>query len=198
VATVQDALVGKGPGDPASSDLDPLRRRAIEAMAGAVAERGYAHVTVSDVLRRAGMSRRTFYRLYANRDECFLDTYAAVRDAALARIGGDGDGACDGIERPLRAILEHLAARPEHAHVLVTEPAAAGAPGYATHAETLLALRERVAPALAGGAVAGDVASTAAVGAVYHVIQRHLLEGQLDQLPAVAPVLARMLSRLAG
>lgn len=194
--------MGKGPSDPASSDLDPLRRRAIDAMAGAVAELGYAQVTVADVLRRAHMSRRTFYRLYANREDCFVDTYATVRDTALARIddnGGGPDSTCDGIERPLRAVLEYLAAEPAHAYVLITEPAAAGQPSSARHNETLDALREHLAPALPGGREpANDIASTAAVGAVYHVIQQHIAEGHLDELPGVAPRLARLLTRLAG
>jgi AcrR family transcriptional regulator len=199
---VQDAPPGKGPSDPAASGLDPLRSRAIEAMAAAVAEHGYARVTVEEVLRRAGMSRRTFYRLYENRDECFLDTYEAVRDATLARIEGNSLGAdntCEGIERPLRAVLQYLAERPEHAHVLVTEPASAGAPSLQAHAETLDALREHLAPALTGaGNGSGDLASTAAVGAVFHVVQQHLMAGELERLPAAAPQLARILVRLGA
>lgn len=192
--------MGKGPSDPAASELDPPRRRAIEAMAAAVAEHGYARVTVEEVLQRARMSRRTFYRLYENRDECFLDTYETVRDATLARIRRNSlgeDNRCDGIERPLRAVLEYLSERPEHAHVLVTEPASAGAPSLQAHAETLDAFRRHLAPALPGGENGnGQLASTAAVGAVFHVVQQHLMQGELERLPAAAPQLARILVRL--
>jgi len=199
--TVQDAPARKGPSDPAASALDPLRRRAIEAMAASVAERGYARTTVADVLRLAGMSRRTFYRIYQNREECFLDTYAVVSDEALAHItrsSGPGSGECEGIEEPLRAVLEYLASRPAHAHVLVTEPVSAGGQSVERHAATLGAFRDRLQPVLVAGGGSDRMASTAAVGAVYHVIQRHLWDGEASDLPALAPDLARLVGRLAA
>lgn len=194
--TVQDAHARKGPSDPAASALDPLRRRAIEAMAASVAERGYARTTVADVLRRAGMSRRTFYRIYQNREECFLDTYAVVSDEALAHITRSS-GECEGIEEPLRAVLEYLASRPAHAHVLVTEPVSAGGQSVERHAATLGAFRDRLQPALVANGGSDRMASTAAVGAVYHVIQRQLWDGEASDLPALAPDLARLVGRLA-
>src|SRR6266498_996015 len=40
------------------------RGRLLDAMAAAVAEKGYAETTVSDVVDRAGVSRRTFYEQF--------------------------------------------------------------------------------------------------------------------------------------
>src|SRR3954463_3168983 len=53
------------------------RERLLVAMADAVAEKGYAHAAVADVIERAGVSRRTFYEHYANKEECFLAAYDA-------------------------------------------------------------------------------------------------------------------------
>ncbi len=46
-----------------------------------VAERGAANVSVAHVVERAGVSRRTFYELFADREECFL----AAFDDAVSR-----------------------------------------------------------------------------------------------------------------
>ena len=71
----------------------PMSRRALEvadfqrsrllAAAGAVAcEQGYEAVTATAVVARAGTSRKTFYDLFDNREDCML----AVLEDALARI----------------------------------------------------------------------------------------------------------------
>src|SRR6476659_5078578 len=62
------------------------RGRMIEAMAETVAEKGYAATTVADVVARAGVSRKTFYEHFADREECFLAAYDAAVDALFARV----------------------------------------------------------------------------------------------------------------
>jgi AcrR family transcriptional regulator len=57
------------------------RARVLAAMAEVCAERGAAGLTVAHVVERAGVSRRTFYELYRDREECFLGAF----DDALAR-----------------------------------------------------------------------------------------------------------------
>ena len=53
--------------------LASQRGRMIAAMAETVAAKGYAATTVADVVARAGVSRKTFYEHFADREECFLD-----------------------------------------------------------------------------------------------------------------------------
>lgn len=48
------------------------RSRLLVAAAGAVEELGYTNVTVAHITRRARVSRRTFYELFANREECLV------------------------------------------------------------------------------------------------------------------------------
>jgi AcrR family transcriptional regulator len=92
------------------------RRRAVEAMAEAVGEHGYADTTVEDVLSRARMSRRTFYQLFRNREECFLAAYDAALAAAMERLAlahsRDGRSWAAQVEAALSALFEYLAAEP--------------------------------------------------------------------------------------
>jgi len=62
------------------------RARLLAAMTEICGERGGANVTVAHVVERAGVSRRTFYELFDDRDECFLAAFddAIERAAAYA------------------------------------------------------------------------------------------------------------------
>src|ERR1700758_4135239 len=54
------------------------RNRLCGAMIEAVARNGYERTTVAHVIALAGVSRRAFYELFANKEDCFLGTYDAV------------------------------------------------------------------------------------------------------------------------
>ena len=63
------------------------RTRLVDAMAQIVAEKGYPATTVADVVERAGVSRRTFYEQFADKEACFLAAYDAGLEAVLCRVG---------------------------------------------------------------------------------------------------------------
>jgi AcrR family transcriptional regulator/DNA-binding MarR family transcriptional regulator len=56
------------------------RARILAAMFDVATEQGAANVSVADVVERSGVSRRTFYETFSDREECFL----AAFDDALA------------------------------------------------------------------------------------------------------------------
>jgi AcrR family transcriptional regulator len=64
------------------------RARMLIAMTEVVAERGLAKTTVAHVVARSGVSRRTFYEMFADREGCFLTAFD------------------DGVERVKRRVLE--------------------------------------------------------------------------------------------
>src|SRR5688500_10815012 len=63
------------------------RERMLRAMAEAVSERGYAKTPVAEVLRRAGVSRETFYQHFANKDACFLDAFDYAAGILMTEMG---------------------------------------------------------------------------------------------------------------
>src|SRR3954452_23052879 len=74
--------------------LASQRGRMIEAMAETVAAKGYAATTVADVVARAGVSRKTFYEHFRDREDCFLAAYDAAVDAVIGAVAervADGD-----------------------------------------------------------------------------------------------------------
>lgn len=117
------------------------RRQAIlEAMVQVVGSKGYVATSVADVLERAGASRTTFYKNFADKQACFLIAY----EAAAERVFGEVSGACD-LDSPwsdrvrgaLSALTELFAGEPELARAAVVEIAATGAAGRRLHGETL-------------------------------------------------------------
>jgi AcrR family transcriptional regulator len=61
---------------------DYQRQRLLKAALGVAAESGYGAMSATAVVTRAGVSRKTFYDLFADRDECFL----AALDEALMQM----------------------------------------------------------------------------------------------------------------
>jgi AcrR family transcriptional regulator len=52
------------------------RARMLSAMTDVVAERGARNVTVAHVIARSGVSRRTFYEIFRDREDCFLQAFS--------------------------------------------------------------------------------------------------------------------------
>lgn len=105
------------------------RMRLIEAMTDVAAEKGYAATTVADVIERSGISRKTFYEHFSNKDECFLEAYRQGHDQLLADIAAriaDASNWREGLELSLRAYVDSLAARPAFTRIFMIEALAAG------------------------------------------------------------------------
>src|ERR1700737_2743257 len=62
------------------------RGRLVFAMVKAVAEKGYAAVTVTDVVEGANVSRRTFYEQFPDKETCFLAAFDTGVELVLGRM----------------------------------------------------------------------------------------------------------------
>jgi AcrR family transcriptional regulator len=105
------------------------RERLISATITVVAEKGYAEATVADILEHSGVSRKTFYDLFTNKEDCFLSAYDQLIDTMADEVGeafAGGHSWADRVRNGLRALLDLLAARPNGARVGLVEVLAAG------------------------------------------------------------------------
>jgi AcrR family transcriptional regulator len=62
------------------------RVRLYGAMIEAAGDDGYANTSVSQLIELAGVSRRTFYELFDNKQECFLATYDVIAARGIKRV----------------------------------------------------------------------------------------------------------------
>src|SRR3954453_20508067 len=94
------------------------RARMLDAMSRAVATKGYARVSVADVVELAGVSRRTFYEQFTDKEHCFLVAYETGTEALIGEMVTRA-AAVDGVDwhGRLRAALDAytgiLAGEPE-------------------------------------------------------------------------------------
>lgn len=100
------------------------RERMLDGMARAVAEKGYVATSVADVLERAGVSRKTFYEHFRDKEDCFLQTFDEVAGGLLYRVDkafrGEEDEGEEAEELPWEARIRRGLAR--FLDVLVREP----------------------------------------------------------------------------
>jgi len=108
------------------------RERLYEAMIKAVDERGFVATTISDLVAGAGVSRRSFYEHFENKEECLLATYDALVGRLTARIveaHDPEDEWTNQIEAFVRALFEASSERPDAARLVTVEMGAAGPVG---------------------------------------------------------------------
>jgi AcrR family transcriptional regulator len=109
--------------------MDIQRARVLAAMVEVCGERGVGSVTVAHIVERAGVSRRTFYELYSDREDCFLAAFddGVVRASRYVIEAYDPDARW--VERVRLAIIGLLAfldAEPGVGQLLVVGSLSAG------------------------------------------------------------------------
>lgn len=131
--------------------LKAQRERLKAAVIAAVAELGYADVTISDIVQRARVSRQAFYTQFPSKDSCFLAAASGgikllMRHMASAEQSGAGGADFLATQhRRIRAYLEAAAAEPEFTRCLVIETSAAGAKVRAARNAGMKAFAETIA-----------------------------------------------------
>ena len=159
------------------------RGRLLDAMAHAVATRVYGAATVADVIERAGVSRKTFYEHFRDKEDCFLAAYdlgAQVLLQALREAVEGVDGALERVRASVRAYLEILAAEPAFARTFVIEVGAAGPRALERRRQVLrefAALTRELTVSAGFGVGVPEQAYLAATGAVNEVVADCIAEG---------------------
>lgn len=109
------------------------RERIMRAMAEAVGELGYVKTTVAEVLKRAGVSRETFYTQFADKHECFIAAFDRSAEEMISRLKTASEKAAesggseeDRISMMLTDVLSLIAEEPGIARTYYIEVYAAG------------------------------------------------------------------------
>lgn len=163
---------------------DLQRARVQRALAEEMAAREDPHAaTVADVVARAGVSRRTFYELYADREDCFL----AALESGLQLAGEEMYAAYarrarwqDGIRAALAELLGLLDREPALARLCVVYALGGGARVLRRRMEAIEVLCEFVDRGRLEGygrREPPEVAAEGVVGAVLAVIHTRLVAG---------------------
>jgi AcrR family transcriptional regulator/DNA-binding MarR family transcriptional regulator len=185
-ASARDAIV-RLVGDSAARELgrervsEIQRARLLAAMIDVCAEHGVADVTVAHVVEHAGVSRRTFYEIYADREECFLEAF----DEGIARASRyvlDGydetAGWIDRMRGALIALLGFLDVERATARLLIVEALAAGDSALSRRRaaiERLIAFVEEANTEREAGGQPPSLTAEGIVGGVLSILHSRLL-----------------------
>jgi AcrR family transcriptional regulator len=169
------------------------RGRLLDATAEVIAEEGYMEASVDKIIRRAKISRRTYYELFTDREDGFLAAYDEASEHVLGLI----EDACKGagtpsgkIERGLVALLEFCEKEPKVALMCVVEVMGAGARARKRRTENMARLTDMVADALAQELGSTDSTSRLRarmlVGGVSELVCDSLTAGRSEGLSKLA------------
>ncbi|MCX6395669.1 MAG: TetR/AcrR family transcriptional regulator [Propionibacteriales bacterium] len=181
------------------------RDRLLAATVAQVAADGYARTTVADLIRVAGISRRTFYELFTDKEDCFLAAFdensAAVTGAVTAALTG-----VHGREARVRAsfatLCQELAARPEFTEILLITAAEAG-PRARRRRNRMYQVGVDLIQDLVHRGTAPDAdpppsesAARAIVGATEALLVQHVSTRGVARLPELVPTLTEVAAAL--
>lgn len=175
------------------------RERLIAGLAAAVAEKGYAAVTLTDIVSGAKVSRRVFYANFESKEECFLAAFEVVVDHLRELIAEAVEGVEEWPRQAIaatRAVLGFLAAEPDLARLCLVESRVAGPAVMARFSATA----GEMAPLLAQGRAQraeGDrplPASTedSTIGSLVSLAYRKVAAGEAAQLGDLLPECAEL------
>lgn len=189
--------------------LNSQRGRMLEAIATAVAEKGYAATTVADIIRVAGVSRRTFYEHFADKEDCFLAAFDTGIGFLLSEIARATRGVADWTDRlraGVRTMLAVLARDPAFTRIGTVEVMAAGPQAVERRAQMMRVFAGQYRRLHADARAADpDVPAldrrvfAALAGGVIEVVVVEVTAGRTAKLASLEPVLLQFLvSELGG
>jgi AcrR family transcriptional regulator len=167
--------------------------RALQALAAVVAEEGYRGATVDAVLKRAHMSATTFYGYFHGKDDAMLAAIDSAGAWIVAAVLPAFRRATDwphGIRAAFGAFFNFLASEPAMANLVMVEVYAAGLEAMRRRTETLHPLQELIAAGYELAPETPRITAEGIVGGVYTLAYRHLRQGGVRSLPALAPICA--------
>jgi AcrR family transcriptional regulator len=183
---------------PRSVVADAQRELVLRAMTSAVADLGYANVRIADVVRRARVSRQSFYGLFADKEQCFLAAHAEGMELIVHHLGlwaadhADPDPRTQ-VRGALGAYLSLAAEEPEFALCMLVELPAIGPRGLdarlAAHGQIAALLRawhESARREEPSWPAVSPARYAAAVGAVHDLVFEAVASGRAAQAPALA------------
>jgi len=183
------------------------RARMLDAITHAVAEKGYSRVTVGDVVGIAGVSRRTFYEQFKDKEDCFLAAYATGTEALIREmveaslaVSPDADWR-DVLQVAIDSYVGGLAADPKFAKTFLVDVLGAGHAAvelrvkvYEQFVQQYVILARRAARQQPEIGEVSVVYLRALVGGIGELVQEHLLRKDAQSLPELAPVLVQLVT----
>ncbi len=167
------------------------RLRIAAGLVEAMGSDGYVGTSVADIIGRAGVSRETFYRLFDDKRDCFLQTFDLVAEILVERVeqAPVQGSPLERVESVVTTYLQVLAAEPAAARLFLVEVHAAGPDAIVRRAAVQERLVDIVVEMLQPADVErGRAAARMVIAAVASLVVPALVAEDLDGLRAIGPM----------
>jgi AcrR family transcriptional regulator len=169
------------------------RTRILAATVDVVAELGYPETRVVDIIKRAGVSRKTFYELFDDKEDCFLAAFD-VAAGMLLKVTNDGYESApeapwaERVRLGLANFLQIIADRPTAAKFCIVEVLAAGPKALARRDAVMRQFTDYIERGRSETSVElPPMTALALVGGVYELLYSEILHGATAHLPGRLP-----------
>ncbi len=194
----RDRLPAGRHGLPREFVAENQRERLLNGVVDAVAEHGYNATTIGAITEAAGISRRTFYEHFKDKEGCFLAAYEMIDTHVRGSMLAAAERSAPGPERvraSLAALLEVLARDLAVARFYLVEPLAAGGEIAARYRDAMALLATTLRPEGGPAEIDVEVRDQILMGGITTLITRRLEAGEADRLPELLADLADLTLR---
>lgn len=169
------------------------QRRIMDALAELTTEQGYEATKISDIVRRAGVARKTLYDNFEGKEEVFLATFDAARDEVLRRVeegsAGTDEDWQDRVEGGLAAFLGYVAEQPVLARMCMIEALSATTATTKRYEDALELFVELTERALPKDERLPDTIAETLVGGVAWIVYQQIRRGDAERAEDLLPEL---------
>jgi AcrR family transcriptional regulator len=195
--TLRDRGLRPGPGIPPEEAAANQRERLFAAMVASVSERGYAATTVADLVELSGVARKSFYRLFDDKQACFIAAVQATLAFSIHALTTSVDGDWrQRVRADMHMLAEGIALQPAVSRMVLIEADAAGPEALAPLEATSRFLEEFGRNLLAESVEWAEMPAEITpfhAGAAQAIARRCLYEGSEAELPALIEELSDLI-----
>ena len=181
--------------------VEHQRQRLIRAVPVAVRAKGFGAVTVEDICVQAGVSRRTFYEVFEDREDCFLAAFEQALELTSKRVlpaYESHDKWRERIRAALGALLSFLDEEPVIGKLLIVESLSGGPKTLERRAQAIARITSAIDDGRGEARAASPPPLTAEgiAGGVFTVIHSRLVGADRGSPPMTGGRLVELLNPL--
>ncbi len=169
----------------------------MDAIAELTAEQGYDATKIGDIVRRAGVARKTLYDNFEGKEEVFLAAFDASVDEVTQRIEADcADAEGDWEERVqagLSAFLRYVAENPALARMCMIEALSATPAATERYEQAMQRFVDLVKQAVPRDELLPETIEETLVGGVAWIIYQQIRRGEAEKAQDLLPELSEFM-----
>jgi len=173
------------------------RRRIMDAVAELTAEQGYEATKISDIVRRAGVARKTLYDNFEGKEEVFLAAFDAARDEVLRQVreaaAEAGDDWRAKVEAGLAAFLGYVAEEPTLARMCMIEALSATPTTTQRYEDALETFVEMTKETLPDDTRLPETIAETIIGGVAWIVYQQIRRGEAERAEDLLPELTEFM-----